>query len=135
MCSSDLREIARTGYSQLNIMGLVACKAAYSAEGEEWLQALNSYLAGNLDFLRNALRDTKVKLVEPEGTYLVWLDFSSLSLADRALEELIVKKARLWLNAGTMFGEGGVGFERINIACPRAFLEQAVRQLKEALDS
>lgn len=127
-------EISRTGYSQLNIMGLVACKAAYSVEGEKWLEALKSYLAGNLEYLRGALRDTDVRIVEPEGTYLVWLDFSALSLSEQALEELIVKKARLWLDAGTMFGESGAGFQRINIACPRALLEQAARQLKEALD-
>lgn len=126
-------EIMRSGYSQLNIMGLAACKAAYSMEGEKWLEALKSYLAGNLDFLRGALRDTNVKLVEPEGTYLVWLDFSALSLSDRALEELIIDKARLWLDGGTMFGISGAGFQRINIACPRALLAQAASQLKEAL--
>lgn len=64
-------EIVRTGYSQLNIMGLVACKAAYSAEGEKWLEALKVYLKGNLDYLRSALCDTGVIIVEPEGTYLV----------------------------------------------------------------
>jgi cystathionine beta-lyase len=128
-------EIVRTGYSQLNIMGLVACKAAYSTEGTKWLEELKIYLKGNLDFLHSALRDTGVKIVEPEGTYLVWLDFSVLALSDHALDTLLMEKAKLWLDAGTMFGTGGSGFARINIACPRALLEQAVRQLKDALDS
>jgi cystathionine beta-lyase len=128
-------EIVRTGYSQLNIMGLVACKAAYSTEGTKWLEELKIYLKDNLDFLHSALRDTGVKIVEPEGTYLVWLDFSVLALSDHALDTLLVEKAKLWLDGGTMFGTGGSGFARINIACPRALLEQAVRQLKDALDS
>jgi len=127
-------EIARTGYSQLNIMGLVACKAAYSTEGEKWLEALKSYLTGNLDYLRGALRDTGIRLVEPEGTYLAWLDFSALSLSEQALEDLIVKKAKLWLNIGSMFGIGGSGFARINIACPRTLLMQAIKQLKATLE-
>jgi cysteine-S-conjugate beta-lyase len=122
-------EIGRTGYGQLNIMGLVACKAAYSTAGAQWLEALNLYMTGNLDFLRSALRDTVVRLVEPEGTYLVWLDFSALTLSDSALDALLVEKAKLWLDIGTMFGDGGSGFARINIACPRALLKQAAEQL------
>lgn len=129
-------EIAKSGYSQPNIMGLIACKAAYN-EGYPWLRELREYLLGNLNFLRDFLetRLPQVKLVEPEGTYLVWLDFQELGLDLNALEDLIVRRANLWLDAGTMFGAGGEGFQRINIACPRAVLEKALLQLEYAIKS
>ena len=89
-------------------MGLVACKAAYE-NGRCWLDALRQYLNENLAYLRNFLKEKlpSVKLVEPEGTYLVWLDFKALGLDDSALEDLIVNKANLWLDGGLMFGAGG----------------------------
>ena len=127
-------EIARGGYSQLNIMGLVACKAAY-AKGEEWLEELKEYLAENLAFLREYLRTRipEIKLVEPQGTYLVWLDCKALGLNDKALSEFIIHQAKLWLDEGTMFGQGGSGFQRVNIACPKALLKQALEQLEAAI--
>ncbi len=130
------QEINRCGYSQLNVMGIVACKAAYK-HGDDWLEALKGYLAENLAFLRSFLdaHIPKIKLVEPQGTYLVWLDCRALSFSDSALDELIVSRAKLWLDAGTMFGQGGSGFQRINIACPRALLKQALEQLAEALNA
>ena len=128
------REIARCGFSQLNIMGLVACKAAY-AKGEEWLEDLKGYLAENLVFLREYLRTRipGIKLVEPQGTYLVWLDCKALGLDDKALGEFIIHQAKLWLDAGTMFGQSGSGFQRVNIACSRALLKQALEQLEAAV--
>ena len=128
------QEITRSGYSQPNIMGIVACRAAYR-DGGPWLEELKKYLKSNLDYLREFLekRLPRIKLVEPEGTYLVWLDCSALGLDDNALEDLIVNKAKLWLDSGTMFGAGGEGFQRINIACPRAILEQALTQLENAV--
>ena len=115
-------------------MGLVACKAAYE-KSEAWLEALNTYLTCNLCFLRQYTRKylPKIELVEPEGTYLVWLDMNALGLSDKRLVDLIEKKAGLWLDAGSMFGSGGEGFYRINIATPRPILEQALSQLHEAL--
>ena len=129
-----IQEIKRTGYSQLNTMGLLACQAAYE-HGEEWLENLLEYLSGNLSFIRNYLSEQlpKIKLVEPEGTYLVWLDFRGLGLSHKEIEELIVEKAKLWLDAGTMFGKEGEYFHRVNIACPRSILEQAFKQLKEVI--
>ncbi|HOK42364.1 MAG TPA: MalY/PatB family protein [Thermoclostridium caenicola] len=129
------QEIVRSGYSQPNIMGIVACRAAYK-DGGPWLEELKQYLKGNLDYLREFLeqRLPRIKLVEPEGTYLVWLDCSALGLDDNALEDFIVNKARLWLDSGTMFGAGGEGFQRINIACPRAILEQALTRLESAVN-
>ncbi|RBP64470.1 cystathionine beta-lyase [Alkalibaculum bacchi] len=129
-----IKEIDRTGYSQLNTMGLIACQAAYEYGGE-WLEELKEYLSENLSFIRSFLAEhlPQIKLVEPEGTYLVWLDCRDLGLSEQELEELIVNKAKLWLDGGTMFGKDGENFQRVNIACPRSILEQAFEQLREAL--
>ncbi len=128
------KEIAKTGYCELNMIGLVACQAAYEG-GEEWLEQLQDYLKGNLDFVRTFLqkRLSQIRLIEPEGTYLIWLDCHGLSLSEDEREDLIVKKAGLWLDSGRMFGKGGEGFERINIACPRKTLETAMHKLLAAL--
>lgn len=127
-------EIVKSGYSQLNTMGLVACHAAYEY-GAEWLSQLKAYLAGNLSFVRGFLAEKlpDIKLVEPQGSYLVWLDFNALGLTDNALEDLISNSARLWLDNGLMFGEEGRGFQRINIACPRQILTRAFEQLEKAI--
>jgi len=130
------QEIRRTGYTQPNVMGLVACKAAYE-HGAQWLDELIVYLASNLEYVREFLAREipQVRLVEPEGTYLVWLDLRELGLSDRELDDLMINKAKLWLDAGTMFGSGGEGFQRVNIACPRSILERAMTQLKDAVKS
>lgn len=130
------REIIKTGYSQPNVMGLAACKAAYKY-GAQWLEELKRYLTSNLNFTRDyiARELPQIRLVEPEGTYLIWLDFRALGLSDGELDDLIVHKAGLWLDAGHMFGAGGEGFQRINIACPRRVLQQALTQLKNAVIS
>ena len=96
---------------------------------------MDDSLEGNLAYLRDFLRERipAVKLVEPEGTYLAWLDCAGLGLADEALEELIVDRARLWLDAGSMFGPGCGQFERVNIACPRSTLARALEQLEAAV--
>ena len=124
------KEIARTGYSQLNTLGLVACECAYRGGGE-WLAELKQYLKGNLEYVREYLKEKlpKVHIVEPEGTYLLWLDFRELGLSGRELENLIVNQAGLWLDAGDIFGACGEGFERVNIACPRAILKEALDRL------
>ncbi len=126
------KAIAQTGYSQVNQIGLAACQAAYEG-GEEWLEELKEYLAGNIEYTRAFLKEhlPKITLIEPEGTYLLWLDFKAYNLTEEEREELIVKKAGLWLDSGSMFGPDGEGYERINIACPRKTLEKALWQLKE----
>ncbi|MBE6906345.1 MalY/PatB family protein [Marasmitruncus massiliensis] len=129
-------EIGRAGYSQPNVMGLVACRAAYT-QGQEWLDQLRAYLAGNLDCVRQFLQAQipQIRLVEPEGTYLVWLDCRGLGLDDQQRERLLVEKAGLWLDTGTMFGAGGEGFERVNIACPRATLKEALGRLQKSVEN
>lgn len=128
-------ELDKSGYSQLNTLGLVACKAAYQYGGP-WLKELKDYLYGNLNFVRNYLKENipQVKLIEPQGTYLIWLDFTGLGLSRKQMEQLIVHKAKLWLDPGHIFGSAGEGFERINIACPREILQKALEQLKNALE-
>lgn len=130
------KAIDQAGYSQVNLMGLVACQAAYE-EGEAWLLALKEYLEGNLAFVREYLKKNlpEISLIEPEGTYLIWLDFRKLGLTEEEREDLIVNKAGLWLDSGAMFGADGEGFERINIACPRATLEKALSQLHRAISA
>ncbi|HVI42204.1 MAG TPA: MalY/PatB family protein [Anaerovoracaceae bacterium] len=129
------KEIYRTGYSQLNTMGLIACQTAYE-KGYPWLEELKDYLSGNLAYVRSFLKEElpQISLVEPEGTYLLWLDFRALGMTDEQLDHFIVNEAKLWLDKGSMFGPEGEGFQRINIACPRATLERAFTQLKHAVE-
>lgn len=130
------KQMSAVGYSQINMIGLRACKAAYQT-GRDWLEELKVYLQGNLDFVRDYLEKNlpRIKLIEPEGTYLIWLDFRALGLPEERLEHLIVHEAKLWLDSGAIFGKDGEGFERINIACPRAVLEEACKRLKTAIDA
>ena len=79
--------------------------------------------------------DSENQLIEPEGTYLLWLDCRELGLSVEELEHLVVDKANLWLDPGFIFGAVGEGFERINIACPRQTLKQAMDQLRDALNA
>ena len=129
-------EIDKTGYDEPNALGIVACEAAYRA-GEDWLDQLRAYLLKNLNFLRNFLQEKipQIHLVEPEGTYLVWLDCSELGITGKELDQFIVDKAGLWLDGGSMFGPSGAAFQRVNIACPQATLELALNKLKAAVDN
>ena len=129
-------EIDKTGYDEPNALGIVACEAAYRA-GEDWLDQLRAYLLQNLNFLREYLQEKipQIHLVEPEGTYLVWLDCSELGISGKELDQFIVEKAGLWLDGGAMFGPSGADFQRVNIACPRATLELALDKLKAAVDN
>lgn len=128
------KELAASGYSQLNTFGINACTVAYNS-GEEWLDELKEYLQGNLDFVRNFLKEKlpQIKLVEPEGTYLVWLDMSSLGLSKAELNDLVTNKAKLWLDSGHIFGSEYDQFQRIVIACPRATLEEALKRIEKSI--
>ena len=128
------RQMSAFGYSQVNMIGLHACRAAYET-GREWLEELKVYLKDNLDFARTYLEENlpQIKLIEPEGTYLIWLDCHALGLPEEQLEHLIVHEAKLWLDSGAIFGTVGEGFERINIACPRAVLKEALERLHRAV--
>ena len=105
-------------------------------EGMAYIIRMLAYLERNFKFVREFLHQylPQIHLVEPEGTYLIWLDCSRLNLTHHELEELIVEEARLWLDPGIIFGKETSLFERINIACPRAVLNKAMNQLKEAVE-
>ncbi len=126
--------IERIGLFNPNQLGLTACRAAYES-GEEWLAEAKEYIHGNVEFTRQFLAENlpKIKLIEPEGTYLLWLDCRALGLSVEALNNKIIHDGKVWLDAGEMFGPEGEGFQRINVACPRSYLEQALQQLVRAL--
>ena len=128
------KELSACGCGGTNCMGMAACQAAYEA-GADWLEQLKQYLAENLAYVRQFLREKlpEIALIEPEGTYLVWLDLRKLGLTEQQQRQLIVQDAKLWLDTGTLFGQGSEGFERINIACPRATIEQAMQRLERAV--
>jgi len=125
-------EYAQTGIGQPGIMGILACEAAYE-NGAEWLDELMEYLGQNMLLLKTYLSNhiPKIKFIEPEGTYLAWLDFREFGLSEKKLDEVVTQKGKLWLNAGYTFGKGGKGFERINAACPRSVLHKALEKLKK----
>jgi cystathionine beta-lyase len=126
------KEISSSGYSQLNTIGLAACQSAYT-HGGDWLEQIKAYLAGNIQKTREflAAQLPRIKLVEPEGTYLLWLDFTAYGLSQTELDKRIIQGAGLWLDSGTMFGAEGEGFQRINIACPRPLLDEALHKLEK----
>lgn len=128
------KQLDAAGISQLGVMGLIACETAYS-KGGEWYLAMLEYVRGNIGFVKKFAEEKLpgVTMTEHEGTYLVWLDFSGTGLSETELENLIVQKARLWLDGGGMFGDSGRGFQRINVACPRSILEEAMERLRRAL--
>ena len=117
----------------VNTLGLVAAEAAY-AEGQEWLDQLLVYLEGNRDFLAQFVQEhlPRIHMAKPEGTYLAWLDCSALELPDGPYK-FFLEQARVALNDGSTFGPGGEGFVRLNFACARSTLEQALHQMKQAL--
>ena len=128
------QQVNAAGISQLSPFGLVACETAYT-QGEEWYQAMLAYVAENIAFTKEYVEKhlPGVEMVEHEGTYLVWLDFRKTGLSVEELEDLIVNRAKLWLDSGKIFGKSGEGFQRINVACPRQILEEALHRIGEQL--
>jgi len=128
------KEISMTGYSQLNTMGIVSCQAAYE-NGGEWVDEMLVYLEKNYVNAKNFITVNlpKIHVNELEGTYLIWLDFNKYGLTDAELDRVMVEKAKLWVSNGSIFGDEGKGFIRINIACPLSVLEKSLNQLGAAL--
>ena len=128
------RQIRAAGYCELNGAGIVACEAAYR-DGGQWYEGMIAYIKANIAYIHSFLEERipEIKAVDTEGTYLVWLDFRCLGLSHEALEDLIVRRAGLWLDGGTMFGSTGEGFQRINAACPRPVLQLAMEKLEKAV--
>ncbi len=126
------KELDKAGVSQPGLMGLVACEAAYE-NGEEWYRAMLSYIKENIEFTRSFVKEhmQNVTMGEHEATYLVWLDFNGLGLETEELDRRIIHEAKLWLDSGRIFGACGRGFQRINVACPKSVLKEALERLAQ----
>lgn len=127
---------ARAGIPGPNVFGLVAMEAAYRY-GDEWLEQLLDYLQRNLEFALEYFiqKVPKIKAIKPQGTYLLWLDCRALGMDDMTLRHFMREKARVGLDDGFLFGTGGSGFQRINIACPRGILHEALQRIENAVNS
>lgn len=128
-------EMRSGGYTELNIMGLEACRAAYTC-GRDWFEQVKDYIYGNIEFAENFLKENipRIKPVKPQGTYLFWADCRGLGLKGKALDRFMAEKAKLWLDGGSIFGKEGEYFQRFNLACPRAVLKEALERLKKGTD-
>ncbi|MYL33772.1 putative C-S lyase [Pontibacillus yanchengensis] len=124
------------GIKMLNTLGITALEAAYD-HGDEWLEELISVLEDHKKYLMDTIHSqtNQIQVVEPEGTYLVWLDCRGLGLSHEELKSFMQEKAKIGLNDGASFGEEGEGFMRINIACPRPILEDGVQRILQAIHS
>ena len=129
-----IKEYNVTGLDEPNLFGITATEAAYNY-GDEWYEAVKKYIKANIDFAKEYVENNLpgVKLIPTEGTYLIWLDFNQTGIAAEDLDELIIHKAGLWLDSGRIFGETGKGFQRINAACPRSVLNEALERIKKCL--
>ncbi|MFN2121018.1 MAG: MalY/PatB family protein [Anaerolineales bacterium] len=126
--------IDATGGGLPNAFGIVALQTAYE-QGEPWLEELLDYLQGNLEYVESFVAEhiPEIDVVRPEGTYLVWLDCRKLGLDAEGLRRLMRDEARVYLDDGTLFGAEGAGFERLNIACSRSLLEEALERMASAV--
>ena len=119
-----------------NAFSLVATEAAYNY-GEDWLYELIKYIEDNVDFaidyIKNYMPQLKVK--KPEGTYLLWVDFSNLNVDKKDLKNALINKGRIALSDGSSFGIGGAGYYRINLACPRSMVLEGLKRIEFAIKS
>jgi cystathionine beta-lyase len=117
----------------MNCFGLAATVAAYE-EGDGYVDELIRYLEGNVTLVREVLREKmpQIKLIEPEGTYLLWLDCRAVSENPRVLKEFFLKKARVAFSPGAVFGPSGSSFMRMNIGCPRSVITAALVRIEGA---
>ncbi|PWA07701.1 cystathionine beta-lyase [Pueribacillus theae] len=118
-----------------NSFAIAAFEAAYN-NGEQWLEELLTYLEKNLDFVNKFFKEEipNASVVQPEGTYLVWIDCRKLGLSAKELERLLLKEAKVALNQGYIFGKSGEGFIRLNIACPKSILEEGLNRIKATVN-
>ncbi|WP_136479173.1 MalY/PatB family protein [Acetivibrio thermocellus] len=127
--------LSKNGANMLNIFGLVAAEAAYSS-CEKWLDELLLYLEENLNTLEEYFKNNipQIKVIRPEATYLAWLDCNGLPVPAEELKSFFVNKAGVGLNDGVTFGKEGLGFQRLNFACPRTVLLEGLSRIKKAVD-
>lgn len=124
------KELDKTGYDEPSVFGIVAATAAYS-KGADWFDSVKSYIWENILFAKNYIEEnaSQIKVLVPEGTYLLWLDFSKTGLSDSEINDRVLNKAKVWLDRGSMFGKEGEKFQRINCATPRIILEDALKRI------
>lgn len=124
------KELDKTGYDEPSVFGIVAATAAYS-EGADWFDSVKSYIWENILFAKKYIEEnaSQIKVLVPEGTYLLWLDFSKTGLSDSEINDRVLNKAKVWLDSGSMFGKEGEKFQRINCATPRIILEDALKRI------
>ena len=126
------------GYSldfAVNTFSVTATEAAFSEEADEWLREVNAYLQDNLRFMTDYIEThiPQIKVIKPESSFVVWLDFRALGLSPAELRELLLEKAKVSLAVGEDYGVLGEGFERLNIACCRKTLTAALRRIAAAV--
>lgn len=128
-------ELSKSGMERPNIFGIVASEAGYKY-GASWLAEVKNYIKGNINYCKNFIEKEipKLKMIDTEATYLIWIDCRKLNMSDSELSKFIGEKAKLGVNDGPVFGTGGSGFIRVNVACPRILLEEAMNRLKKAID-
>jgi len=119
-----------------NVFAFNTVVAAYN-KGEEWLQQMLTYVQGNIDEVVSYIKENipQLKVIIPQASYLVFIDFSALHLNQKDIVALCTNRAHLALNDGSIYGEEGNGYMRINLACPRSVVRQALAQLKDAITS
>ena len=124
---------ARNRQNEINTFGQVGTQAAYET-GADWLKDLLTYLEGNVNFVCDFFAENlpEVGVMKPEGTYLIWLDFSAYGLSDQALQRHLIREAKVVLNPGNSFGPGGTGHMRLNIACTKATLAEGLTRIQRA---
>ena len=127
-------EVNAAGISQLSVLGLVATQAAYE-HGDEWYEKMMAYVKSNIDYARNYVEEylPGVKMINGEGTYLVWLDFRGTGIEAEELDRRIIYDAKLWLDSGKIFGKTGEGFQRINVAAPRKTITECFERIRKIL--
>jgi cystathionine beta-lyase len=128
------RKVRSCGLGMPNGIGIAATEAAYR-EGAPWLDALLPYLKANVDFLCSyvAAYIPQIGVMPPEGTYLAWLDCRGIPVAPEAVHAFLLREAKVGLEDGRVFGGPELGFERINLACPRSVLEEALQRIEKAI--
>lgn len=127
-------EVDAAGISQLSVLGLVAAKAAYG-QGDKWYEQMMSYVGENIRYVKEYVKENLpgVTVIDGEGTYLLWLDSRGCGLGPEELDHRIIYEAKLWLDSGKIFGGTGAGFQRINVAAPRAILTECLERIRKIL--
>ena len=128
-------EMGKVGYNNCNYFGMISCTAAYE-QGEEWLDDCKAYIWENVQFIKKFVAEKlpQLHIIEPQGTYLMWIDCSALGLTGEQLEDLMLNKAHVWPDMGTMFGEKTGQFIRLALACPRSVVEEVMNRLEKAIN-